>query len=112
MLALWLRFEFHYSEISPEFLERMYKYMPVHFVCSICLFYFCGMYKSIWKYASINEVGNIIKGCFLTTILQWVVMWNISYRMPVSFHCMTFVFLIGFLTLERFAYRIFGALPE
>ncbi len=108
VLALWLRFEFHYSEISPEFLERMYKYMPVHFVCSICLFYFCGMYKSIWKYASINEVGNIIKGCFLTTILQWVVMWNISYRMPVSFHCMTFVFLIGFLTLERFAYRIFG----
>jgi len=108
VLALWLRFEFHYSEISPEFLERMYKYMPVHFVCSICLFYFCGMYKSIWKYASINEVGNIIKGCFLTTILQWVVMWNISYRMPVSFHCMTFVFLIGFLTSERFAYRIFG----
>lgn len=106
VLALWLRFEFHYKDITPIFLERMYKYMPIHLVCSILLFYFCGMYKSIWRYASISEVGNIITGCFLTTMLQWVVMWKISYRMPVSFHCMTFVFLVGFITLDRFAYRI------
>ena len=106
VLALWLRFEFHYKDITPMFLERMYKYMPIHLVCSILLFYFCGMYKSIWRYASISEVGNIITGCFLTTMLQWVVMWKISYRMPVSFHCMTFVFLVGFITLDRFAYRI------
>lgn len=106
VLALWLRFEFHYKDITPMFLERMYKYMPIHLVCSILLFYFCGMYKSIWRYASISEVGNIITGCLLTTMLQWVVMWKISYRMPVSFHCMTFVFLVGFITLDRFAYRI------
>lgn len=84
----------------------MLEYLPVHIFCTLIIFYFCRMYRILWKYASVNEMVHIMAGTFITTMLQWIVMWSLKYRMPISFHLMMFVFLTGFTALERFAYRI------
>lgn len=105
-LALLLRFDLHYSSIPEIYINYMLEYLPVHIFCTLIIFYFCRMYRILWKYASVNEMAHIVIGTFLTTMLQWIVMWSMKYRMPISFHLMMFVFLTGFTALERFAYRI------
>lgn len=111
ILSLLARFELKYDVIPDYYLQWMYQYMPVHIFCTIIIFYFCKMYHSLWRYASIGEVCRIVIGCFSSTILQMVVMWTVfGHRMPISFHIMTFMFLVGFTMVERFAYRIFEEL--
>lgn len=105
-LALLLRFDMHYSSIPEIYINYMLEYLPVHIFCTLIIFYFCRMYRILWKYASVNEMVHIMAGTFITTMLQWIVMWSLKYRMPISFHLMMFVFLTGFTALERFAYRI------
>ena len=106
IMSLLIRYELNYDAIPEYYLDWMYSYLPVHIVCSLVVFYFCKMYNSLWKYASIGEMGHIIIGCFCSTMMQWVIMWSMKERMPISFHIMTFVFLVGLTSLERFAYRI------
>lgn len=105
-LALLLRFDLRYSSIPEIYINYMLEYLPVHIFCTLIIFYFCRMYRILWRYASVNEMVHILAGTFLSTMLQWIVMWSLRYRMPISFHLMTFVFLTGFTALERFAYRI------
>ena len=106
VLSLLVRFDLNYTSIPGYYLDWMYGYLPAHIVCTLIIFYFCKMYKSLWRYASINEMTHIVAGAFLSTALQWIVMWSMKCRMPISFHLMTLVFLICFTTTERFAYRI------
>ena len=106
VLSLLVRFEMAYHLIPIYYLEWMYQYMPAHIICTVIIFYFCRMYNSLWRYASIGEVFHIVMGCFASSALQMIIMWSIGYRMPISFHLMTFMLLTGFTTLERFAYRI------
>ena len=105
-LALLLRFDLHYSSIPEIYINYMLEYLPVHIFCTLIIFYFCRMYRILWRYASVNEMVHILTGTILSTMFQWIVMWSLRYRMPISFHLMTFVFLTGFTALERFAYRI------
>lgn len=107
LLALLVRFEMHYSAIPYIYIERMVGYMPIHVGTTILLFYFCKMYQSLWRYASVQEVCYIILASMLSTGAQLLVMWNKGLRMPISYHILTFVFLVCFIVLERFAYRVF-----
>ena len=107
ILALLIRYELHYDKIDAVFLNWMYEYLPFHVICTLIIFYFCKLYNSLWKYASIGELGHIVLGCFLSVALQWIVMWSIRWHsMPVSYHIMSFMLLSGCISLERFAYRI------
>ena len=106
ILALLVRFEMVYSAIPGYYLEWMYQYMPVHIICTLIIFYFCKMYRNLWRYASVGELCYLILACCTSAILQMIVMWNIGYRMPISFHINTIMFLTGFTAIERFTYRI------
>ena len=106
VLALLIRFDLEYHSIPVYYLKEMYEYLPLHILCSICIFYLCRMYNSLWKYAGIGEFAHIIIGCFLTTGVQWIVMWNAKGRMPISFHLTSFMLLCGLLSIERFTHRI------
>lgn len=112
VLSLLARFDMKYGDIPEYYLEWMYRYLPVHILCTIIIFYVLKLYRSLWRYASVGELMRIVSACFLTAILQMIIMWNIGYRMPISFHIMMFMFLTGFVTLERFAYRIFQEMQK
>lgn len=106
VLALMIRFEMKYLAIPEYYIEWMYKYLPVHIICTIIIFYFCKMYRNLWRYASIGEMCYLVLACVSSSVLQWIVMWWIGYRMPISFHIITIMLLIGLTTMERFSYRV------
>ena len=107
LLALLIRFDLHYSNITPIYLRWMYEYLPIHIFCTLIIFYFCGMYRSLWRYASIRELCYLILACTASITLQWIVMWGgLGFRMPISFHLISYMFLIFLTAMERFTYRI------
>lgn len=107
ILALLVRFELVYSAIPKYYLEWNYRYMPVHIICTLIIFYLCKMYRNLWRYAGVGELFYLILACSSSALLQMIVMWRLGYRMPISFHINTVMFLTSFTAMERFTYRIF-----
>lgn len=58
--ALYLRYEFRFNDIDEKFIESMIKYAPVNILIILGLFFAFRLYSSIWKYASVREMVNII----------------------------------------------------
>ena len=58
-LALWTRFEFHFSQITPTYLENACKYAAVNILITVAVFAFLKLYSSLWQYASVQEMLNV-----------------------------------------------------
>ncbi len=104
-MALLLRFELDYKAIDDRFIEAVWKYIPINIIVTIIVFYFFKLYSSLWAFAGISEMQNIVAACILTSVIQMGGMLLLDLRPPRSFYFlygMVFVFLI---MLSRFAYR-------
>ena len=66
--SLFLRFEFDFDEIMPEFLENYVDILPFTIVFTIVFFWVFKLYKSVWRYASATEMVNI--GLVIQTIIN------------------------------------------
>lgn len=104
-MALLLRFELDYKAIDDRFIEAVWKYVPINIIVTIIVFYFFKLYSSLWAFAGVSEMQNIVAACILTSVIQMGGMLLLDLRPPRSFYFlygMVFVFLI---MLSRFAYR-------
>lgn len=46
-LALWLRFDFRFSDIPYDYLTTWVKYIPIHTACTLILMFAFKLYRSI-----------------------------------------------------------------
>ena len=101
-----LRFDFHYKEIPLEFLQAYFGSILFYAVGFIILSVFFKLYRSIWRFASYNELLRVIFAILFSTAVYAVVMMLFVRRMPVSYFIfgmtIQFVFSIGM----RFSYRL------
>ena len=104
-LALWTRFEFQTSMITPEFVERAWRYLGVNIVVTIVIFAFLRLYNSLWQYASVQEMLNVFVACALAAGSQSVGMHMFLWNMPRSYYILYFFFLLALICLSRFFYR-------
>lgn len=104
-LALWTRFEFQTSMITPEFAERAWRYLGVNIVVTIVIFAFLRLYNSLWQYASVQEMLNVFVACALAAGSQSVGMHMFLWNMPRSYYILYFFFLLALICLSRFFYR-------
>lgn len=102
-IALLLRFDFHYSEIPYEYLSPYKKFIPFYIV--ICIIIYAGMrlYRSIWRFASYDELLRVVKATGLTMLVH--VAFAFVARMPISYYLMGITLQFGFTIGIRFAYR-------
>ena len=104
-LALWLRFDCTFSAISSVYISAWLKYIPIQAVSCFTVFYSLGLYKSIWRFASFNELKRVCLATIASSILHIVGITVIFERMPISYYLvgsgLQFVFILGI----RFAYR-------
>jgi FlaA1/EpsC-like NDP-sugar epimerase len=102
--ALALRFDF--GEISPNFLNNLQTSLPLNVLAMIAFFYLAGLYTSVWRYASLVELFNVVLACVFVEVLTLAINSMMGLRMPTSFyfiHCATMLILVGG---TRFSYRI------
>lgn len=104
-LALWIRFDCHFQQIPKEYWVPYYRSILIYAAFCVLVFWRLRLYKSIWRFASYNELLRSIIATVVTGCVYLIVMMVGVKRMPVSFFI--FGIMIQFLlTLGvRFAYR-------
>lgn len=104
-LALWFRFDCRYSEIPALYLVPYFKTIVIYAVVAVIIFWLMRLYKSIWRFASYNELLRVCMATAVTVALYVVVTLVFVERMPISYYLFGAVFQF-FLTLGiRFSYR-------
>jgi len=104
-LALWIRFDCAYGNIPAEYLNPYFEFIPIYVVICIVVFWFFKLYKSIWRFASYNELIRITEATVVTLIIHYILINNLVQRMPVSYFLFGII-IQAFLTIGvRFSYR-------
>jgi len=106
VLAFLIRFESRFQmELAQGYFEVYLDNLLVITLIKIAIFYFFGLYRSLWKYASIEELLQIVGTSFVSNSAIIAHMFIMQYRLPRGIYVLTFlldIFLIGFI---RFSFR-------
>lgn len=103
--ALLLRYDFNYDAIDFNFIDNAWKYLPWNIAVTLIIFYLFRLYHSLWAYAGITEMQNVIIACMLSSGAQLLGLQVLDYYMPRSYY---FIYAGTFVMLtlaSRFVYR-------
>ncbi|BCN32209.1 polysaccharide biosynthesis protein [Anaeromicropila herbilytica] len=104
-LAILIRFDLNFWKVPIEFSEAILYYAPINTILTLIIFFLFRLYHSLWKYASIEEMANILYACTIAEIIQFIGMHIMQVHVPRSYYPLNLVFLIGAVTAARFLYR-------
>ena len=103
--ALFLRFDFVFSSIDPEFLEGYYKSILIWAAIAVAVFYIFRLYGSIWSYVSSSEFLLIV-GAYVVLFFAYLVYQAITgLHMPRSYYVMGILICFCLTVASRFSYR-------
>ena len=105
LFVILLRFEFDVSNFGSVYLDTVFEFIPYSVAIGLVVFYFCRLYHSVWQFASIAELQNIVAAGIVTSALQWIGMKIAGFEIPRSFPFMNMFVLIAFIFVSRFSYR-------
>ena len=110
-LGLLLRFDFPYAKIPVYYLDVYKRFIPFYIVFCLLLFWMLRLYRSIWRFASFNELSRILIASVISCVVH---IFGIRFflgddmpvaRMPVSYYVIGAVLQLFLLLAIRFAYR-------
>ena len=105
LAALWLRFDLQFSRIAPVYLNSWKQFAPIYAVFCLFLFWKLRLYRTIWRYASYNELVRTLVASAICFVFHTVGITVLCARMPISYYLMgpiiQFLLVIGI----RFSYR-------
>lgn len=104
-LGLWIRFDLHFSAIPYEYFYSYLKFTPIYCVIALIVYYFFGLYNSLWRFASFSELNRVILAWAVTTAIQIIGITVFVRRVPISYYIIGAFFQLLFTTVIRFAYR-------
>ncbi|MGB0713045.1 MAG: polysaccharide biosynthesis protein, partial [Gammaproteobacteria bacterium] len=105
-MAFWLRFNL--GEIPAEPLATASGTLPLLIVVHGALFWFFGLYRGVWRFASLPDMLRIGQAVMLGVLISAAVLF-MATRMdgiPRSVFPLFAVMLAGFLAVPRFVYRM------
>lgn len=104
--ALLIRFEFSYREIERTYIERYERIIIPCMLLTLLFYCIWKLYKSVWRYASADELINIFFAVTCSTAAQYIYCFFSRNMMPRSFYVIFWFLLIGMTCCVRFGYRI------
>ena len=104
--ALYVRFDFSFSAIYEEFLLKFEHILIPNILVTLLFFTLWKLYKSVWRYASANELINIVFATACTTAAQVIYCHLFHQEMPRSYYILYWFILMLETCCIRFGYRI------
>ena len=105
-LALWVRFDCVYRAIPSRFLQPFMHFITAYSLVSIAIFWLFRMYRTMWRYASYEELIRTGIGSITVSVLHSIII-TAKYRlMPMSYHLWGAVLQLILLVLPRISYRL------
>lgn len=104
--ALYVRFDFSFAGIPPIYIEKFEHVILPNIIITLLFFTLWKLYKSVWRYASANELLNIIFATSCAAFAQTLYCHIFGWNMPRSYYVI-YWFILTVLTCGiRFGYRI------
>ena len=104
-LALWFRFDCRYSQIPEDVFKAWLYFTPFYIIFCIIVFNFLRLYRSIWRFASYNEMTRCIWSSVITGSFHIIFITIIFRRMPISYYCIGTGLQFLIIMSIRFSYR-------
>ena len=105
LASLWLRFDLQFTKIRPEYFNAWKSFAPIYAGFCLFLFWKLRLYRTIWRYASYNELIRTLVASAICFVFHTVGITFLFRRMPMSYYLMgpilQFLLVIGI----RFSYR-------
>ena len=106
VMALLLRFNLSFAEIQEPYLENVWHTLAPNVLTVLVVFWFFRLYHSVWRYAGMYELQQIILATVTVTVLQLFGSNLAGVRMPRSYWFLYAGVLICVTVMTRFSYRI------
>ncbi len=109
--GLWLLNDFHFSGAA------VHLYDCLAFTCCWCVltigvFVLCGLYNSIWSFASVDELLHILGAYALLAVAGAVYLLIAEHPLPTSFYVIGGVFSMICTVAIRFSYRLLRSIKN
>lgn len=103
LASVGLRFDF--SDIPSNYLLNSYRYLIYDFIIMFVIFMFFKLYTSMWTYASIVELIDIVFSCIFFECVSYAYKGMFKIEMPRSYYIIQLLLLILFVCMSRFSFR-------
>ncbi|MFN2643932.1 MAG: polysaccharide biosynthesis protein, partial [Burkholderiales bacterium] len=103
-VAFWLRFNL---DIPPEFAAVMWHRLPIPLVLHGVLFWTLGLYRGLWRYASLPDLQRIlvVAGVGALAVPAVLALLGLLSGVPRSVFLVAPMLLVGAMAGNRLAYR-------
>ena len=105
VLALLMRYNLVFADIAPEFLKSIKEFLWIAIVITLVVFYAFRLYHSLWAFAGINEMQNVVTACAVSAALQGIGLYIMGLPVPRSYYFMYAMINIALTLISRFSYR-------
>lgn len=102
-LSLYIRLE---GVTNSTFYGQLFQILPAIVAIRLITFYFFGLYKRLWRYASINEVIVIVSAVTVSSIFIAGYIYAVGAHLPKSIHFLNWFCTILFIGTSRFCVRL------
>lgn len=103
--ALYIRFDFSYKSIDAIYMERLENILIPDILLTLLFYAVWRLYRSVWRYASANELINIIFATTCSVASLFLFCTVTPNRMPRSFFILQWMLLALATGCTRFGYR-------
>ena len=107
ILAYLLRFDFSYDKVPANFLENIGILILINAFLKIICFALFKIYSSLWRYAGIHELSNILAAAIVGNSIMQSVLYIFKIPAPRSIFIIAFLLDLFFIGGSRFFYRLF-----
>lgn len=104
-LSLILRYNFQLDDVPGYFWNAVWQHLPISIAITLLLFYCFRLYHSLWAYAGVSEMQNIVVASFMSAALQGATLFLLDRDVPKSYYFFNAFLLVAATILSRFAYR-------
>ena len=104
-LVLWLHYDFVFSKIPADMLSQWSFLLPFYSVAIILIFSFFKLYKSLWRFASYDELLRVVCASLISSIVFSLMHLFINSDMPIAFYIVGSLIQFLLVLFVRFSYR-------
>lgn len=105
--ALLFRFEFSFEALSESgFVDAYFKVAPYYTIVSILIFALLRLYRSLWEFASIDEIRNLAIAAVFAAAAGFLLCQVIQVYLPRSMPVLNAMLLFLGMASIRYAYRV------
>lgn len=105
VLPLFIRFDFSFMDIGTDYLRYVKEYMITNTVITLCVFTYFKFYSTLWQYAALGEMINIIIAVIVSAGINLAGIFIFVGRMPLSYIVLYPICLGVLIGSERILYR-------